>query len=86
MITIASFNHTENTIKIVENVMTNGVINISRQNESKRCKFFISYKDSSNEKFELPNDDIDRHCNRAILLLHSMTKSKQDSSLADNHQ
>ena len=85
VISTASLNQSENTVKIVEYVMTNGVVNIFREFDSNsRCKFVISYKDSSNVRFELPNDDIDRHCKRAILLLHSKTQSKQNSSLADN--
>lgn len=71
VVSTASLNQSENTVKIVEYVMTNGTLTVKRQRN--KCEFFIRYEDSAGVSFTLPNDDISRHCNRALLLLHSKT-------------
>ena len=74
-ISTASLNQSENTIKIVEYVMSNGRVTLMRTKKS--CELTINYTDQEGLQLTLPNDDISRHCNRALLLLNSKNKERR---------
>ncbi len=77
-LTYATFNVSENTQRIVKFVMNGrGTIDVFREKGRRECDLVINYTNELKGIEKIKSDELVRHCNRVMLLLHS--KNRNDS-------